>query len=157
MRCSFDSWFGKILWRRKWKPTSVFLPGKSREQRSLAGYNQWGHRESDLTVHAHVTWAGGRVLGRVGEVGSDLASKYQIIICHFEALLDLGFKELRCLRRVSSGTDIFRIHLLLQNILASFQPWKYILSLKTMKKAVMGSAWQPCLSPAQYLSLLLMF
>lgn len=104
-----------------------------------------------------VTWAGGRVLGRVGEAGSDLASEYQIIICHFEAPLDLGFKELRCLRRVSSGTDIFRIHLLLQNILASFQPWKYILSLENVKKAVMGSAWQPCLSPAQYLSLLLMF
>ena len=30
---------GKIPWRRKWKPTSVFLPGKSHEQRSLAGYS----------------------------------------------------------------------------------------------------------------------
>ena len=104
-----------------------------------------------------VTWVSGRVLGRVGEAGSDLASKYQIIICHFVALLDLGFKELTCLSRVSSGTDIFKIHLLLQNLLASFQLWKYILSLKNMKKAVMGFAWQPCLSPAQYLSLLLMF
>ena len=26
----FDSWFGKILWRRRdWLPTPVFLPGES--------------------------------------------------------------------------------------------------------------------------------
>ena len=30
-------------WRRKWQPTPVFLPGKSRGQRSLVGYSPWGH------------------------------------------------------------------------------------------------------------------
>ena len=35
-RCSFDSWVGKIPWRRKWQSTLVFLPGKSHGQRSLA-------------------------------------------------------------------------------------------------------------------------
>ena len=34
----FDPWVGKIHWRRKWKPTSVFLPGKSHGQRSLGCY-----------------------------------------------------------------------------------------------------------------------
>ena len=34
----FDPWVGKILWRRKWQLTPEFLPGKSRGQRSLAGY-----------------------------------------------------------------------------------------------------------------------
>ena len=29
---------GKIPWRRKWKPTPVFLHGKFHGQRSLAGY-----------------------------------------------------------------------------------------------------------------------
>ena len=38
-RCRFDPWVGKILWRRKWQPTPVFLPGKSHEQRSLARYS----------------------------------------------------------------------------------------------------------------------
>ena len=33
---------GKILWRRKWQPTPVFLPGKSHGPRSLAGYRSWG-------------------------------------------------------------------------------------------------------------------
>ena len=33
------SWVGKILWRRGWQPTSVFLPGEFHEKRSLAGYS----------------------------------------------------------------------------------------------------------------------
>ena len=45
----FDLWVGKITWRRKWQPTPVFLPGRSYEQRSLAGYSPWGHKESDTT------------------------------------------------------------------------------------------------------------
>ena len=37
-RCRFEPWVKKILWRRKWQPTSVFLPGKSHKLRSLVGY-----------------------------------------------------------------------------------------------------------------------
>ena len=33
------------------KPTSVFLPGKFHEQRSLVGYSPWGHKELDMTQH----------------------------------------------------------------------------------------------------------
>ena len=29
MRLWFDSWVGKMSWRRKWQPTPVFLPGES--------------------------------------------------------------------------------------------------------------------------------
>ena len=36
--------FGKIPWRRKWKPSLVFLPGKSHGWRSLEGYSPWGRR-----------------------------------------------------------------------------------------------------------------
>ena len=32
-----------------WQPTPVFLPGKSRGQRSLASYSPWGRKESDTT------------------------------------------------------------------------------------------------------------
>ena len=35
----FDSWVGKIPWRRAWQPTPVFLPGESHGQRSLVGYS----------------------------------------------------------------------------------------------------------------------
>ena len=46
----------RIRWRRKWQPTPVILPGKSHGQRSLVGYNPWGHKESDTTerlTHTH--------------------------------------------------------------------------------------------------------
>ena len=36
-------------WRRKWKPTPVFLPGESQGRRSLVGCRLWGHTESDTT------------------------------------------------------------------------------------------------------------
>ena len=32
--------FKEVVWRRKWQPTPVFLPGKSHQQRSMAGYIQ---------------------------------------------------------------------------------------------------------------------
>ena len=34
----FDPRVRKICWRRKWRVTSVFLPGKSQRRRSLEGY-----------------------------------------------------------------------------------------------------------------------
>ena len=39
---------GKIPWRRKWKHTPVFLPGKSHRQRSLAAVHEVA-KESDMT------------------------------------------------------------------------------------------------------------
>ena len=36
-------------WRRKWLPTPVVLPGEFHGQRSMAGYNPWGHKELDTT------------------------------------------------------------------------------------------------------------
>ena len=38
-----------FLWRRKWQPTPVFLPGEFHRQRKLVGYRPWGHQESDTT------------------------------------------------------------------------------------------------------------
>ena len=43
------SWVKRIPWRREWQPTPGFLPGKSHQQRSLAGYSPWGCKESDKT------------------------------------------------------------------------------------------------------------
>ena len=38
----FNTWVQKIPWRRKWQPTSVFLPGKS--QKRLVVYGPKGHK-----------------------------------------------------------------------------------------------------------------
>ena len=35
-RCVFDSWVGKIPWRRAWQPTPVFMPGESHGQSNLS-------------------------------------------------------------------------------------------------------------------------
>ena len=45
-------------WRRKWRPTPVFLPGEFQGQRSLEGYSPWGRKESDMTeqlIHTLLT------------------------------------------------------------------------------------------------------
>ena len=56
-RPGFDPWVGKILWRRAWQPTPVFLPGESHGQRSLVGDKSTGSQRvrdnwSDL-AHKH--------------------------------------------------------------------------------------------------------
>ena len=52
----FNPWVGKILWRRAWKPSPVFLPGKFHGQRSLVGYGPWGHTVGHdwATEHTHI-------------------------------------------------------------------------------------------------------
>ena len=47
------SLFTFTLWRRKWQPTPVFLPGESQGWRSLVGCRLWGCTGSDTT---EATW-----------------------------------------------------------------------------------------------------
>ena len=42
-------WSGRSPWSRKWQPIPVFLLGKFRGRRSLAGYRSWGYKELDTT------------------------------------------------------------------------------------------------------------
>ena len=46
-RLVFHPWVGEIPWRRKWRPTPGFLPGKSHGPRSLVGHG--GHKHLDTT------------------------------------------------------------------------------------------------------------
>jgi len=55
-RPGFNPWVRKILWRRKWQPTPVLLPGKFHGRRSLVGYSPWGRKESDMTEQLHFHW-----------------------------------------------------------------------------------------------------
>ena len=48
-RCRFDPWVGTILWKRKWQPTPVFLPGESHGQRSWWATVHEITKESDKT------------------------------------------------------------------------------------------------------------
>ena len=53
------SLFTFLHWRRKWQPTSVFLPGESQGRGSLVGCHLWNHRVghdwSDLAVAVAVS------------------------------------------------------------------------------------------------------
>ena len=48
-KTKFDSWVGKIPWRRKWQLTPGFMSGESYGQRSLVSYSPQGCKESDTT------------------------------------------------------------------------------------------------------------
>ena len=41
------------MWRRRWHPTPVLLPGKSHGQRSLVGCSPWGREQLDTTARLH--------------------------------------------------------------------------------------------------------
>ena len=47
------SLFTFMHWRRKWRPTPVFLPGESHGWRSLVGCSPRGRKESDTTELLH--------------------------------------------------------------------------------------------------------
>ena len=49
----FDIWVGKILLNHN-PFRSVFLPGESHGQRSLAGYSPWGCKEPDTTAQLSI-------------------------------------------------------------------------------------------------------
>ena len=48
-------WGGKILWRRAWQSTPLFLPGEPHGQRNLVGYSPWCLKESDMTEQLNRT------------------------------------------------------------------------------------------------------
>ena len=50
VRLGFDPWVRKIPWRRAWQCTSVFLPGESHGQGSLAGYSPQGVAQSQTRL-----------------------------------------------------------------------------------------------------------
>ena len=56
-------------WRRKWRPTPVFLPGESQGRGSLVGRRLWGRTESDTTEatqqQQHVSTEQGQSAGQL--------------------------------------------------------------------------------------------
>ena len=56
-RRGFNSWVGKLPWRRAWQPTPVFLPGESHGQRSLVTVHWVSENRTQLKrlgTHAHM-------------------------------------------------------------------------------------------------------
>ena len=61
-RHGFEPWVRQILWRRKWQPTLVFLPG----QKSLEGYSPWDCKDLDMAEQ----WSGAQSTGQWRELKS---------------------------------------------------------------------------------------
>ena len=62
-RPGFDPWVVKILWRREWLPTPVFLPGEFHDHGGL--HSPWGYRvrhhwATDPFTFFHFLWQGCR-------------------------------------------------------------------------------------------------
>ena len=51
-RCKFSPWVRKILWRRKWQPTSILLPGKPHVQQ---GWQSMGSQKSQTWLSDWIT------------------------------------------------------------------------------------------------------
>ena len=49
-------WVRKTLWRKKWQPSPVFLPGEFHGLGILVGYSPWGCKESDTTERLRFTY-----------------------------------------------------------------------------------------------------
>ena len=89
-----DFTFTFTLWRRKWQPTPVFLPGESQGWGSLVGCRLQAHTESDTTEvmqqqqqqeqenHKAARNGGPTLKGLLHKPsGRDLAKKQQIKKC----------------------------------------------------------------------------
>ena len=66
----------KILWRRKWQPAPLFLPGKFHRQRSLVGYSPWDSKKWDKTERTHTVWNCGIV-----ELSNELETRQHAWYC----------------------------------------------------------------------------
>ena len=79
---SFNPCVGKVLWRRKWQPTPVFLPGKFNGQRSLAGYSLWGCKELDMTQQLS-THMYTQILSKVGQRKANILPHHLYVESNF--------------------------------------------------------------------------
>ena len=90
-RPGFDPWIGKIPWRRKWRPTPVFLPGKSHGQKNLAevmrsqrvGHGWVTNSSLDSSRDASCLVLAWSALTAIGGLCQDLVSRCHVLTQDF--------------------------------------------------------------------------
>ena len=91
-KCWFDPWVGKILWRRAWQSTLVFLPGESQGQRSLVCYRVaqgcTQHIWSDTCMGLLMT-----IFSIMGDIHSH-SHLSRMYVCVLQLLRDMAHKML---------------------------------------------------------------
>ena len=86
-RPGFDSWVGKIPWRRKWQPTLVVLPEKSQSRRAWRGTVHGVTKESDTTWRLNNN--NDRTWPEHTEIILSIPSSEQVLL-HFSAEICVG-------------------------------------------------------------------
>ena len=103
---------GREFWRRKWRPTPVFLPGESHGWRSLVGCSPWGRTESDTT---EATWQQGESL---------LVTSYSIADAYSPSDLELQNQEALYQKVLVGGGCLIEIHLHDFLLIMGKRPWQ---------------------------------
>ena len=67
---------GRAPWRRKWRPTPVFLPGRSHGQRSLSSCSLWSHKRVGHDLAANQQRAPSAVVALL------LPAKFLPVMCY---------------------------------------------------------------------------
>jgi len=74
----------EVPWRRAWQPTSVFLPGESHGQRSLAGYSSKGRKELHTTeVTSHTCMHDGTGCHDLNFLNVEFQASFYTFFFHF--------------------------------------------------------------------------
>ena len=113
-RHRFNSWVGKIPWRRAWQPNSSILARKIPWTEEPGGLHSWSHQESDTTEatwHTRMQWGWG-VKERQFEPGvwcfshlspAQRVTEWNLPECSFaDARTDGGWREPPILEQVCS-------------------------------------------------------
>ena len=113
-RHRFNSWVGKIPWRRAWQPNSSILARKIPWTEEPGGLHSWSHQELDTTEatwHTRMQWGWG-VKERQFEPGvwcfshlspAQRVTKWNLPDCSFaDARTDGGWREPPILEQVCS-------------------------------------------------------
>ena len=95
-RHRFDSWVGRILWRRKWQPTPVFLLGKMLRTEESGGLQSMSCKELDMTewqnMHACIKY---------------LFLSFTIIFGFTLFFFSSGFRNSLCVRKLMTLFTIY--------------------------------------------------
>ena len=115
------SLFTFLLWRRKWQPTPVFLPGESQGWGSLVGCHLWGCTESDIYIYpvgsdgkesAHNIGDLGLIpgLGRSPGGGHDNLLQYSCLENLMDKGAQWGRKDSDTTERLTHSVSHWRLH-----------------------------------------------
>ena len=79
-RCVFSPWVGIIPWRRKWKPTPLFFPGKSHGQNAWWATVHGITKKSYTTEHTHVLWTLGNFIVHSWKMDGEMADNGSVSV-----------------------------------------------------------------------------